>query len=345
MSDTAVHLTERVLPKVPLRQWVCSLPWGLRALLGYDRELCAEVAGVFVQELLRSLRWRAKRLLGLASVEQAHAGAVTFIQRFDSALRLNVHFHTLVPDGVYVRADDSVAGELTFRALSEPTAEEVLDVARRTAERVVAILKKRGRSAFGLGDEGQRHADCDPALVSCIGAAARTPARRVVHPDRARETARAAVVMGFNVHAGPAIDGRDRLRVERLCRYLGRPPMAQDRLERLTDGNVRYEMKKAWRDGTRFVVFEPDELMARLCAMVPPPWFHMIRFHGVLAPNAKLRSQVVPSAGDASSKLHEAPPGAEQLSLFDGLAKPDEAGAASSRKPWLLWIRSLIEPP
>lgn len=51
MSDTAVHLTEHVLPQVPIRQWVCSLPWSLRVLLGYDRELCAEVAGAFVQEL------------------------------------------------------------------------------------------------------------------------------------------------------------------------------------------------------------------------------------------------------------------------------------------------------
>ena len=101
-------------------------------------------------------------------------------------------------------------------------------------------------------------------------------------------------------------------------------------------------MKKPWRDGTRFVVFEPDELMARLCAMVPPPWFHMIRFHGVLAPNAKLRSQVVPSPADTSSKLHKAPAGAEQLSLFDGLPKPDEAGAASSRKPWAWLLRHVF---
>jgi hypothetical protein len=242
MGDTAVHLTEHVLPKVPLRQWVCSLPWRLRALLGYDRELCAEVASAFVQELLRSLRWRAKRLFGLASIEQAHAGAVTFIQRFDSALRLNVHFHTLVPDGVYVRGDNSAAAELMFRALPEPTAEEVLDVARRTAERVVSILKKQGRSVDALGNEGQGVDERDRALASCIGAAARTPALRVVYQNRAREDAPAVVFMGFNVHAGAAIDGRDRLRVERLCRYLGRPPIAQDRLERLADGKVRYEL-------------------------------------------------------------------------------------------------------
>jgi hypothetical protein len=218
MSDAAVHLTERVLPEVPIRQWVCSLPWGLRALLGYDRELCAEVLSAFVEELLRSLRWRAKRLLGLASVEQAHPGTVTFIQRFDSALRLNVHFHTLALDGVYVRGDDGAAGELVFHALPEPTGDEILEVARRTAERAVAILNKRGRSVDGFGNEEQSAAERDPALASCIGAAARVPALRVVDRDRARNDAGAMVVMGFNVHAEVAIDGRDRRRVERLCR-------------------------------------------------------------------------------------------------------------------------------
>jgi hypothetical protein len=346
MSDTAVHLTEQVLPQVPIRQWVCSLPWGLRALVGYDRELCAEVAGAFVQELLRSLRFRAKRLFGLESARDAHPGAVTFLQRFDSALRLNVHFHTLALDGVYVRRGDAATGELVFRALPEPTDEDVLDVAQRTAQRVVTILSKHGRSLEGLGDEAERATERDPALASCVGAAARTPALRVVDRSRTRDNERVAVVMGFDVHAGAAIDGRDRPRVERLCRYLGRPPVAQDRLERLADGKVRYEMKKPWRDGTRFVIFEPDDLMARLCAMVPPPWFHMIRFHGVLAPNATLREQVVTSArlsaGAASPKPPAAPAFVEQLSLFGGSAKPDDTGVPSGRRPWAWLLRHVF---
>jgi hypothetical protein len=40
-----------VLPEVPLRRWVCSLPFQLRHLLGYDRELCAAVLDAFVKEL------------------------------------------------------------------------------------------------------------------------------------------------------------------------------------------------------------------------------------------------------------------------------------------------------
>jgi hypothetical protein len=63
MADTAVHLEERVLPAVRVRHWSCSLHRGLRALLGYDRELCAEVVSAFVGELGRSLKRRAKREL------------------------------------------------------------------------------------------------------------------------------------------------------------------------------------------------------------------------------------------------------------------------------------------
>ncbi len=73
----------------------------------------------------------------------------------------------------------------------------------------------------------------------------------------------------------------DRKRVKRVCRYLARPPIATERLTEV-GGELRYELKKVWRDGTRFVMLDPYELLARMCAMVPPPWFNMIRFHGVL---------------------------------------------------------------
>jgi hypothetical protein len=82
----------------------------------------------------------------LASVAEAHTGTVTFIQRFDSALRLNVHAHTLVLDGVYIR--NAGSAELDFESLPAPSVEEVQDVARRTAERVPALLE-RTRSPRG----------------------------------------------------------------------------------------------------------------------------------------------------------------------------------------------------
>ncbi|MBK7583371.1 MAG: transposase [Myxococcales bacterium] len=59
-----------------------------------------------------------------------------------------------------------------------------------------------------------------------------------------------------------------------------RPPIAQDRLERRQDGRLELIFKKVWRDGTRALVLEPHDLIARLVAAVPPPRFHMLRYFG-----------------------------------------------------------------
>ena len=111
---------------------------------------------------------------------------MTVIQRFDSALRLNVHVHTLVLDGVYVRSAGMDGECLSFLRLPAPTEGEVQDVAARTAKRVVAILKKRGRSIEGLSG-GEEGGDIEPALAACYDVAARAPALRVVGPSRIRD--------------------------------------------------------------------------------------------------------------------------------------------------------------
>lgn len=66
-------------------------------------------------------------------VEDAQFGAATFIQRADSSIRLNVHFHCLVLDGVYVHDGE---GQLHFHALPRPTPEQVAEAARWTHEAI-----------------------------------------------------------------------------------------------------------------------------------------------------------------------------------------------------------------
>jgi len=89
MADTAAHLTDRVLPRVPVRQWVLSLPFSLRYRLAYDSKLAAAVLQLFVSWVFASLRRRAREKWG---VRGAQCGAVTLVQRFG----VNLHFHTLV---------------------------------------------------------------------------------------------------------------------------------------------------------------------------------------------------------------------------------------------------------
>ncbi len=159
---------------MPIRHWICSLPWGLRALLGYDRKLCAAVVSGFMKEVDRLLRWRAKREHGLASMSQAFTGAVVAVQRTDSALRLNVHLHALVLDGVYVHEDGDPSAPLRFLELEAPTHAEIAEVAARTAARVEKILRAHGRSLDpALADETSLALTAgDPTLAACYAAAA-----------------------------------------------------------------------------------------------------------------------------------------------------------------------------
>ncbi len=81
-------------------------------------------------------------------------------------------------------------------------------------------------------------------------------------------------------------------RLELLCRYIARPAIANERLTLTRQGNVRYQLKTPYRDGTTHVIFEPLDFIARLAALVPKPRVNLTRFHGVFAPNSTLRACV-----------------------------------------------------
>ena len=100
----------------------------------------------------------------------------------------------------------------------------------------------------------------------------------------------------MSLHAEVSVPARDRRRLERLCRYVARPPLAIERLEAAPDGRLAYRLKTPWRDGTTHVLMERHELLERLAPLIPPPRAHQVRYHGVLAPCASGRDRVVPAA-------------------------------------------------
>jgi Putative transposase len=73
------------------------------------------------------------------------------------------------------------------------------------------------------------------------------------------------------------------------------PAIANERLKRNRAVDVVLQLKSAFKDSTTHIVMAPLEFIQRLAALVPRPRLHLIRFHGVLAPNAKLRSEIIPS--------------------------------------------------
>ena len=143
MADTAAHLVDRVLPEAPVRQWVLTLPYPLRYRCAYDAKLTSDVLRAFIRALFAELRRRARRQWG---VRAEQCGAVTFIQRFGSALNVNVHFHTLALDGVYTYAVGQ--GQPTrFLPLPPPEADEVARVLAGAARRIERLTQtSQGRS-------------------------------------------------------------------------------------------------------------------------------------------------------------------------------------------------------
>jgi len=139
MADTAAHLVDRVLPEVPVRQWVLSLPFALRYRLAFDGSLTTAVLDLFVRTVFASLRRRSR--LPDVSRRSRQCGAITFVQRFGDALNLNVHFHSLVLDGVYAQ---DAEGRPRFHPLPPPEDAEVERVARQIARRIARPLKQRG---------------------------------------------------------------------------------------------------------------------------------------------------------------------------------------------------------
>src|SRR5204862_2555323 len=137
MAEQAAHLVDHVLPRVPLRQWVLTLPHRLRYLLAYNHALCRAVLGVAVRAVLGFYRRRAAR----TGVRDGRSGAVTVIQRFGGGLQLNVHFHTLLLDGVFAEGED---GSLEFHAAEPPSDEEVARLLATIYRRVQRLLARRG---------------------------------------------------------------------------------------------------------------------------------------------------------------------------------------------------------
>ena len=111
-----------------------------------------------------------------------------------------------------------------------------------------------------------------------------------------------AQVEGYNLQAATRVGANDRDGLERMGRYLSRPPIATDRLSQLDDQRFELRLKRPWRDGTAAFVFSPHELIERLVAQVPRPRAHLTRYHGVLAPAFTARSQIVPSVGVPSAR-------------------------------------------
>ncbi len=96
---------------------------------------------------------------------------------------------------------------------------------------------------------------------------------------------------GFSLHAGVATKAHERDKLEKICRYIARPAVAEERLSLNARGEVVYKFKKPWDDGTTAIKMTQLEFVEKLVALVPRPRVHLTRFHGVLGPQ-KCRGKI-----------------------------------------------------
>lgn len=297
MSDTAARLTDEVLPEVPVRQWVLSLPYEIRFRLASDGDLLSAVLAVFLRVVYGWYRRRARE----EGRKDARCGSVTFVQRFGSALNLNPHFHVLMPDGVFV---DGPGGTPVFVPASTPIDDDIRRIAETTAHRIVKLLERRGLLEPDAPPDALVQEE--PLLAALTAASIRGTVatgeragqrvrRRLVDPEEGiRSGPLCFSSRGFSLHAATCVEAGERERLERLCRYVIRPPLAAGRLQMLDEDTLSFTLKTPWSDGTTHLVLSPLELIEKLAALVPRPRLNLIRYHGVLAPNAAGREYIVP---------------------------------------------------
>jgi hypothetical protein len=309
MAESAALLVDEVLPEQPVRQWVLSFPFQLRFLFASRPEIMGRVLGIVYRVIATHLVKQAGFTKKIAKT-----GAVTLIQRFGSALNLNIHFHMLYLDGVYLDRSDGTR----FRWVKAPTNQELTQLAHTIALRVGRFLERQGllerdaENSYLASD-----AVDDDAMNSLLGHS--ITYRIAVGPQAGRKVFTLQTlpacdpedqvgdtvgkVAGFSLHAGVAARANERQKLERLCRYISRPAVSEKRLSLTSNGNIRYQLKTPYRDGTTHVIFEPLDFIARLAALVPKPRVNLTRFHGVFAPNSKHRALVTPAKRGKGSKL------------------------------------------
>ena len=292
MCNEAASITDRILPNAPVRQWVLSLPFELRGLAATKPDVLTALGRIFAEEIARV----TKRL---ADVAGAETGAISFPQRFGGSLNLHVHFHTLAIDGVFEKSDDSVR----VHEAPPPEKADVEDVAKRVRDRALRWLRRHRyldeRAAEERSNEPAAAAPMDDfSRIALAGgdflSRPFAPSKQDEHAPREKKLGRfAASHHGFDVHCAVRIAADDDEGRERLVRYCARPPFALDRIEVLKDGRVTYLMKTA-RRGSTHRVMSPVEFLARLAVLIPPPYFPLVRYHGVFAARSAWRHLVTP---------------------------------------------------
>lgn len=274
-----------MLPAVPYRQWVWTLPIALRLALARDSALLSPVLRLFIRRVFAYLRCRARKM----GIADGRCASVTFVHRFGSAINVNIHFHAVIADGVFDLRPD---GSVRFVPVLSPTDDDVARLCTQLARRTERLAERE----LGVGC-----ADGDPDAPVVPQSFAFGPSLAPAHRHDSWEHPRArgrrnAFVEGYSLHANVDVGATDRKGLERLCRYGLRSAFALERLSIRDDSKVVYRLKRPWPapGGKSQLVLDPITFLRRLAWLIPPPRSHLVRYHGAFAANSALRAKILP---------------------------------------------------
>ena len=325
-AECAIHLVDAVFPSTPTRMWTLTFPRRLRFALAKDARLATTILGIWHRALSSFYRLIASN----EGFRATRTGAVTFVHRFASNLSLNMHFHTVMPDGVFaLPAPDEERA--SFIALPPPKTEEV--------ERLLARVVKRVTRCMTRYFEGRSDDDALDAMDALAAAsmASRKDGDGDLEQRRGRQE---AFLEGFSLHAATHLHANDRAGLERLCRYGARGPLSLGRLSKAADGKVRYTMKRVIR-GKQDLVMTGLELVEKLAVLVPPPRVNLVRYHGVFAPGSKLRSMVVPMGARATAACPK--PDETKPDVAEGKPPQQLTRDKTSRIDWASLLKQVFQ--
>jgi hypothetical protein len=191
-------------------------------------------------------------------------------------LNLNVHFHILFLDGVYI--DGFTKKKQIFKRVKAPTSKDLNTLVHKISQRVAHFLIKQGLLVEGIENSYLNLDELAPEPIQdllghsityriAIGAkrGRKMFTLQILPPQIEDDNAnQVGSVAGFSLHAGVATKAKEREKSERICRYIARPAVSEKRLTLTSNGNVKYQLKTPYRNGTTHVVFEPLDFMAKL---------------------------------------------------------------------------------
>jgi hypothetical protein len=287
MADTAKHLIHEVIPNVPTRQWVLSMPYAYRFLLARNPEFLRLSLALFHRAINQDYLKRAKKL----NLKNPKIGAIMVVQRFGGALNLNVHFHTIYTDGVFY--ENQFGGESFFELI--PEHEDIVKLNIILKNRLTKLFKK-----FEFIDDFDDHQiDIQSQSVQNRDEHFKLPIKigKVSDPPFIEfKGTRCSYLDGFSLHANVKILSHQRSELERLCRYILRGPIANDRISYDPYTGVRLKLKSPYTDGTTHLQFTPDQFIKRIIALIPPPRQNLIRYVGVFGARHKKREVITSMA-------------------------------------------------